>query len=108
MAKFYNDKTAILDNDMYFTLLESRGIKYIKLRRSKDFGSLSGREFEIGEEHIWSAGDSFWKLANKHMSDPSLWWVLAIINKKPTDNHCAIGDVIYIPKEAYLIAEAMR
>jgi len=108
MAKFYNDREAILNNDLYFDLFEKRGIKHIKITRTKNFSKLSGKEFQILEEHIWSQGDTFWKLADKYIGDTSLWWTLAIINKKPTDNHCSIGDVIYIPENAYLIAEAMR
>jgi len=108
MTKFYNDTNAFIDNDLYFDIFEKRGVKKITIRKSKDFSTLSGREFDVAEEHIWSQGDSFWKLANKHYGDPNMWWTIAIINKKPTDNHCQIGDVIYIPENGQAIAEAMR
>lgn len=108
MAKYYNDLIAILDDDLYFEMFEKRGVKFLKIVRSKDFSPLSGVELQIKSEHHWAQGDSFWKLAQRYYRDPKLWWALAIINKKPTDNHCSIGDIIYIPKDIYKVVEAMR
>ena len=47
--------------------------------------------------HVWSSGDRYWKLAAKYYSDPTLWWVIAWYNLKPTDAHCSIGDNLIIP-----------
>lgn len=49
-------------------------------------------------QHIWKAGDMYWKLAAKHYGDSELWWVIAWFNKKPTENHVKLGDIIHIPK----------
>ena len=108
MPKYYDDKSAILDQEMYFEVFEKKGVKYLRIRRTKDFSDLLGLQLEVLDEHIWSQGDSFWKLSRKYYNNPSLWWTIAMVNKKPTDGHCQIGDVIMIPRDAYKIAETLR
>jgi nucleoid-associated protein YgaU len=108
MPRFYDDKAATLDQDLYFEVFEKKGVKFLRIRRTKDFSDLSGLQLEVLEEHIWTQGDSFWKLAQKYYNNVSLWWTISMVNKKPTDGHCNIGDVIMIPRDAYRIAEAMR
>ena len=59
-------------------------------------------------KHYYSTGDRLSKIAYKHYGDAKYWWVLAWFNGKPTDFHCKIGDVIYIPsplEEAILQAQ---
>ncbi len=48
-------------------------------------------------KHIWTTGDRFYKLAAKYYSDPTLWWIIAFYNQKPTEFHAKLGDMIYIP-----------
>jgi hypothetical protein len=48
-------------------------------------------------QHIWSMGDRYFKLASEYYSDPKMWWVIAFYNKKPTEFHINMGEVIYIP-----------
>jgi nucleoid-associated protein YgaU len=49
------------------------------------------------EFRTWGAGDTYAKLANEYYGDPELWWVLAWINKKPTEFQLSRGDVLYVP-----------
>ena len=48
--------------------------------------------------HIWRIGDRYYKLAHKHYGDANLWWVIAWYNKKPTESHLSLGDVVKIPE----------
>ena len=48
-------------------------------------------------KHIWKTGDRYYKLAAKYYSDPTLWWIIAFYNQKPTEHHVQLGDIIYIP-----------
>ena len=48
-------------------------------------------------EHIYSLGDTLSKIAAKQYGDPRFWWILAWFNTKPTDLHCELGDIIYVP-----------
>ena len=47
----------------------------------------------------WGVGSRFYKMADKHYGDPGLWWVIAYFNRKPTDFHVKIGEIISIPQE---------
>tara|TARA_Y100001938_G_scaffold149974_1_gene238989 strand:- start:3212 stop:3559 length:348 start_codon:yes stop_codon:yes gene_type:complete len=47
--------------------------------------------------HVWSQGDRLYKLANKYYGDPKYWWVIARFNKKPTEQHYKLGEVVSIP-----------
>jgi len=55
------------------------------------------------QSHIWSIGDRFYKLADEHYDDPGLWWVIAWINKTPTESHIRLGELIYIPLPLYSV-----
>jgi len=48
--------------------------------------------------HIWKVGDRFYKLAYKHYGDSKYWWVIAWYNKRPTESHVLLGDMIFVPK----------
>jgi nucleoid-associated protein YgaU len=47
--------------------------------------------------NFWTMGDRLHKYAEKHYGDPTYWWVIAWFNKKPSDAHFSIGDMIKIP-----------
>ena len=47
--------------------------------------------------HIWKATDKLYNLANEYYKSPQFWWVIAWYNKKPTESHFTVGDVIFIP-----------
>tara|TARA_Y100000592_G_C5440106_1_gene302891 strand:- start:116 stop:466 length:351 start_codon:yes stop_codon:yes gene_type:complete len=51
-----------------------------------------------GKKHIFKVGDRLYKIAFDEYGDSKYWYLLAWWNKKPTDFHCKIGDVIYVPK----------
>tara|TARA_B100001094_G_scaffold286455_1_gene301275 strand:+ start:534 stop:875 length:342 start_codon:yes stop_codon:yes gene_type:complete len=48
-------------------------------------------------EKIFSIGDKMYKYAYEAYGSTEYWWVIAWFNNKPTDIHCKVGDVIYIP-----------
>ena len=48
--------------------------------------------------HIWALGDSYYNLAYQHYGDAKYWWIIAWFNKKPTESHVGLGDIIRIPK----------
>ena len=108
MPKFLDDKTAILDSDSYKEVFVKRGVKFIRIRRTKDFSKLTGQDFEIREEHVWAATDSLNKLSSRFFGNYEFWWTIAMINGKPTDGHYTIGDIVYIPKNPTRIQELMR
>ena len=105
MPTYNKDKIKILKSDMYFDLFEKRGIKYVKFRTTKTFGDLSGIRLDLSEEnYIWGATDNLRKLAIRFYNDGDLWWVIGLINNKPTDGHWKIGDEVLVPLNPYIIA----
>ena len=56
---------------------------------------------EVGElQNIkvrWGATSKLYNLAAQHYSDPAYWWVIAWYNKKPTEAHFKIGEIVYVP-----------
>jgi hypothetical protein len=53
-------------------------------------------QFSFANE-FWKSGDRMHKYAEAHYGDPTYWWVIAWFNKKPTDSHFKIGDLVKIP-----------
>jgi len=47
---------------------------------------------------IWGVGDRLYKTAADHYGDPTLWWIIAWYNGRPTEAHFKVGDVVNIPK----------
>jgi len=62
-------------------------------------------EIENFVYHVWKEGDTYAKLGYEYYSDPALWWIIATINKKPTEFDLKVGDVLYVPTVLY---EAME
>lgn len=99
MSRFRNRRININDNELYEQLLEERNVTQIKHYETPNFeypnykqvGSLTIRE------HVWKKGDRYFKLAHEFYGDSKLWWVIAWYNKKPTESHVKLGDVVYIP-----------
>ena len=52
----------------------------------------------VRTKHLWVVGDRYYKLAHKHYGSPDYWWVIAWYNRRPTEAHVRLGDVIYIPQ----------
>ena len=48
-------------------------------------------------EKIFSIGDKMYKYAYEEYGSTEYWWIIAWFNNKPTDTHCKIGDIIYVP-----------
>tara|TARA_Y100001938_G_scaffold132005_1_gene189761 strand:+ start:15174 stop:15512 length:339 start_codon:yes stop_codon:yes gene_type:complete len=49
------------------------------------------------QQHVWKSQDRFYKLAGEYYNDPTVWWVIANFNRKPTDAEVSVGDVVYVP-----------
>jgi nucleoid-associated protein YgaU len=53
--------------------------------------------------HIWTTGDRYYKLAHRYYGNPSMWWIIALYNKKPTESHLKKGQRILIPTPINLV-----
>tara|TARA_R110000824_G_scaffold109470_4_gene257059 strand:+ start:28 stop:369 length:342 start_codon:yes stop_codon:yes gene_type:complete len=96
----YETKRTILNNNsIYKEILQARNVPFIEHYRFRSMRYPTVQQ--LGQlqinKHIWSLGDKYWKLAEAAYGDPSLWWVLAWFNKKPTESHFKMGDMVLIP-----------
>lgn len=95
----YENRNTKNANPLYDKHLEKRDInRLLHYTTPKfDYNLLnSNPEFEV-QEYIWKYGDRLSKLAQVYYSDPSLWWIIAYVNQKPTDHHYNEGDIIIVP-----------
>jgi nucleoid-associated protein YgaU len=76
------------ENRQSFPHLESQSLEYPSIDEIKRFTFAN---------HIWKLGDRYYKLAHHYYGDSKYWWVIAWFNKKPTEQHVSIGDLVKIP-----------
>jgi len=107
MPKYPNNIDLILNDDHYFSLIEKRGRKFLKIKQTKRFNNLSGMEVELMTDHVWTKTDKLFRISLKYYGTMDFWWVIGMLNKKPTDGHYNIGDKLYIPKNPTTIMEAL-
>lgn len=108
MPTYPDQEIMLLNFDSYFELMEKRGIKVFRLRRTQTFEKTREIELIVSNEHTWSYGDNLRKLSNFYYSDAKYWWVLGFVNKKPTDAHFKIGDVLLVPENPQSVIGALR
>tara|TARA_Y100000034_G_scaffold43103_1_gene52648 strand:- start:159 stop:500 length:342 start_codon:yes stop_codon:yes gene_type:complete len=100
IGRYSGKKVHYNDNDLYDEQFEKRGVGFIKhfetptLSYPTDAQKRNLNTFN----HVWKSGDRYWKLAAEYYGDPGYWWVLAWYNKKPTESHLSLGDVVRIPE----------
>ena len=71
-----------------FPQLETQNLKYPSLEKIKKLTYAN---------HIWKLGDRYYKLAHHYYGDSKYWWVIAQFNKKPTEQHVNLGDLVKVP-----------
>jgi hypothetical protein len=57
---------------------------------------------------VWQSDSRLYKLANDYYGYPSLWWVIAWYNKKPTEAHFSVGDIFYVPAPLELVLDFFK
>ena len=111
MASRYDNRRLLRNsNEIYFHILEERGLKSIVQYNTPIFDKVTERE-RLGItqlQQVWTVGDRLYKLAAKHYGDPKLWWVIARYNYKPTDAHFKLGSMVYIPMPVETMLEYYR
>ena len=78
--------------------LETSMLEYPPSEDIKSFGYIN---------HFWTMGDKYYKLAQQYYGEPEYWWVIAWFNKKPTEHHVALGDLIKVPTPLNDVLDSM-
>ena len=107
----YEDKQILMNQeDSYSEVFDERGINFIRQYGSPNMTHPTSEEIQqlsrVG--HVWKIGDRYYKLAHKYYGDTKYWWVIAWYNKKPTESHVELGEVIKIPYPLYKVMAYLR
>lgn len=97
--RFSERKILKNNNNLYENIFFDRNVKFINQYSTPNFVYPDYKN--IGrlniQQHIWTTGDRFYKLAAKYYGDPKDWWIIAKFNNTPTESHVKIGDTLLIP-----------
>jgi nucleoid-associated protein YgaU len=98
--RYSNQEIFTNAREAYKRYLKSRGMKLINQYDTPKFRFPQQEDLRnfSSVKHVWGPGDRYFKLASEYYGDPELWWVIAFYNKKPTEFHIKLGDVVYVPK----------
>ena len=99
MARYGNRPLQRLTNIERSDMIRQRGVRNIIHYASPKFQPLPKEMYDSEklDYMVWKVGSRFYKLAHEYYGDSRLWWIIAYFNRKPTDSHVKLGDVIYIP-----------
>ena len=107
MARFRNRKIGLNDFFKDDELFTNRGVEKITQYVTPKFKNPTQKELDKipFDVYYWSVGDRYFKLAQKYYNDQSLWYLIALFNKKPTEAQIKAGDEIRIPTDVRLALE---
>jgi hypothetical protein len=100
MASRYDNRRVFRNGDkIYYNILEDRGLSSVVQYVTPRFAKVTQGDLTrvAPLQKVWTVGDRLYKLAAEHYGNSKLWWVIARFNNKPTDAHCKLGEIIYIP-----------
>ena len=104
------DKRRLFTNAsiLYSEHLSKRDVKFINQYDTPEIAKdiLSKTKDFIYSYHVWSHGDRLYKLADKYYGDSKIWWIIAMVNQKPTESHFALGDLVLIPQPLNKVLDA--
>jgi len=86
-------------SETYEELREKRGLNRINHYKTPKLRHVGADQIaSLGRvSHVWKTGDRFYKLAFKYYGNSKYWWVIAWYNKRPTEAHVQLGDLVFVP-----------
>tara|TARA_R110000744_G_scaffold180181_2_gene299234 strand:- start:503 stop:838 length:336 start_codon:yes stop_codon:yes gene_type:complete len=98
--RYKNQKVFINDIETYKLYLKKRGLNHVKQYSTPKMfypTDIQAKTNFTTIKRIWGTGDKYFKLADEYYDDPTMWWVIAFYNQKPTESHVKLGDIVYVP-----------
>lgn len=88
------------DSENYENIFRKKSVEFISQFDTAKFSYPTNEEYYTLNitKITWKIGDRLYKYAYEYYNDPTLWWIIAWFNKKPTENHFQIGDEVLIPQ----------
>ena len=95
------DSHRLLDNALFYykKQLDARNTRLIQHYRPNTKISLS-EEFldsRLYYQEVWQQQTKLYKLSEKYYGTTEHWWIIGLVNYKPTDVEWANGDLIRVP-----------
>lgn len=104
---FQRVEITIPKRDMFKQISERRDLNQITILSSLRFEPIPESVLDslTFYEHYWKRGDKFYKLSDEYYGQTDYWWIIALFNKKPTEQHYKAGDLVLIPIEIDYLVE---
>ena len=97
MPKYAGRELIENEEDSYKELLDEREVDFIEHYETFFFKRRHLMSKYSSYSHVWKRGDKLYKLAYNYYGSLKFWWIIALWNRKPTDAHYKVGDVIQVP-----------
>lgn len=97
--RYQNRDLLITNKEKYDNIIKKRITTNIVYYESPDFyfdESVKEYPFSFTRE-VWKHGDKLYKFSNRYYGETQFWWVIGLVNQKPTDSDFKIGDSVLIP-----------
>jgi len=101
-----NRSKAKNSNDQYKDIFDEKGVKFIEQFRTPSLKKIP--DLLPTFDYVWKQGDQYWSLSYKYFGNRKYWYVIALLNNKPTESHVSIGETIKIPYDIYQALEVIK
>jgi hypothetical protein len=83
----------------YRNILKKKNRDFIVQFKTPILEHIEPEDYDLLEIDVytWKLGDRLFKLAHQYYGRSDAWWIIAMFNSRPTDQHYRPGDEIYIP-----------
>ena len=99
MPIYKNFDKKILVKSMREDISQIRDVEELEYYKNYVF-YINFNDLEISvREHVWSHGDKLYKLAQTYFGNRDFFWLIGLLNNKPTDAHYTYGDIVFIPTD---------
>ena len=93
-------------NQQYKEIFDERGVKSIEQYRTPILKKIPDTVLTF--DYVWKVGDTYNNLAHKFFRNRTYWYIIALINNKPTEAHLQEGEKIKIPYDVNLVLQVIR
>ena len=105
--RYRSETKGVLKNTNYEHLRSKHDRERAIIFRTVDFGALKNQQIQVSRYGTWNVGSSLFKIAFDVYGRTDYWWVIGMVNAKPTDAHFSIGDEIYYPVSPTIIINSV-
>ena len=98
-VRFNNRRILLNKEEIYEKFMERRHVSSIRQWSTGRLYYPTVKDLRgiTRNQHIWKAGDRYYKLAIQYYGQARYWWVIALFNQKPTEADVKVGQTLSIP-----------